>query len=65
MKKIRPPSKNQLSQLWLEEYCTDRIKCCGLCDNCGIIKRGGIKFYCICPNGRALRKRGGTRPPQL
>lgn len=42
------------------------IPVCGLCANCGEIdttqsarifnKEVGIKTYCICPNGRAMKK---------
>ena len=62
------PSKNQLANLWLEEY--GRQGHCCLCGNYGIIDTRnkiytpagfecGDKVYCICPNGRALKKYNG------
>ena len=60
----RPVSKRQLADLWSEEYCDNELKCCGLCGNYGIIERGMKKYWCICPNGRVLRKNGDKRPPQ-
>ena len=47
------------------EYLTNKGPC-GLCQNTGIIKtmgqktvaniRAGVNAFCICPNGRAMRK---------
>lgn len=62
MKKVKLPSKNQLARLWLEEYYIDKIKRCGLCRNKGIIEKWDKKYWCICPNGRILRKNLGIRP---
>lgn len=67
----RPITKNQLADFWLAEYA-DRNHCC-LCGNSGVIDtRGkiftaaghecGDRVWCICPNGRALRKHGGRKP---
>lgn len=43
-----------------------KITLCGLCGNCGIVdttttaqwndKFVGVKTFCICPNGRTLKK---------
>jgi hypothetical protein len=50
--------------------------CCGLCGNSGIVDtrgkvkspRGddcGVRAYCICPNGRAIKQAsGGALPPE-
>ena len=61
----RPITKNQLADFWLDEFM-GKNHCC-LCGNYGIIDtRGkvftpagyecGDKVFCICPNGRALKK---------
>lgn len=63
----RPITKNQLAYLWLGEYAR-RGHCC-LCGNSGIIDTRGKIFtpvgvecgdlvFCICPNGRAMKKSG-------
>ena len=65
----RPISKNQLTQLWLDEFAP-KDHCC-LCGNRGIIdtrgkvftptgKECGALVYCICPNGRLFKKKGYT-----
>lgn len=57
--------------------CRDGTKinagCCGLCGNTGIIdtrghlktpagaNAGGVRAFCICPNGRESKKRAGRR----
>jgi hypothetical protein len=61
----RPITKNQLADLWLYEFC-GKNHCC-LCGNYGIIDTRGKVFtpagyecgdrvFCICPNGRVLKK---------
>lgn len=63
----RAISKSQLADLWITEYSA-RGHCC-LCGNVGIIDTRGKMFtpagfecgdrvFCICPNGRAMRKGG-------
>ena len=64
-------TKNQLADFWLAEFAP-RNHCC-LCGNHGVIDTRGKVFthagfecgavvFCICPNGRAL-KRGGAELP--
>ena len=61
----KPITKNQLSNLWIEEF-GKKGHCC-LCGNRGIIDTRGRIFtpagrecgdvvFCICPNGRAWKK---------
>jgi hypothetical protein len=49
--------------------------CCGLCGNSGVVDtrgkvkspRGddcGVRAYCICPNGRAIKQPSGKLPPE-
>ena len=55
-----------ITDLWFEEFAPHGL--CGLCGNCGIINTKGVKspagalagdlFFCICPNGRTLKKHG-------
>lgn len=59
-----------MTKLWMNEFTTkDRhgYKHCGLCGNCGVLRSSGIrtpggealepiKTYCICPNGRAMKR---------
>lgn len=64
------------SEFWLQfvVYVTTPIgdiPLCGLCANNGIVDTTGIvspakvksggRFYCICPNGRASRKKAGLK----
>ncbi len=59
----------KVSNLWLEFLDEETKSHCGLCANHGILnttslnlttpaglKLYGIKTYCICPNGRAMKK---------
>jgi hypothetical protein len=57
-----------LKKLWLDEFLGAH-HLCGLCGNTGIIDtrptaispagfRSGGLFWCICPNGREMRKYG-------
>lgn len=57
-------SNEALTQVWLDEFCPKGI--CGLCGNSGRIDTTesalspdghpvGGRFWCICPNGRALK----------
>jgi hypothetical protein len=61
----RLPTKNQLANLWHKEYSKRGF--CVICGNDGIIDtRGktsspsgfeyGTKVFCICPNGRVLKR---------
>lgn len=71
----RPISKNQLADFWLAEFLGED-KLCMLCGNHGIVDtRGHVKSprglpsggraWCICPNGRALKKGTGlAKPPE-
>jgi len=63
--------KSKLTELWLNEFVVNHL--CGLCGNHGFIDtRGKVKtpagvecgsvFYCICPNGRALKKGNAVLP---
>jgi len=54
---VKPP-KNM-------EHLVDSVPVCGLCGNSGIVETNaktpygvpcGIRKFCICPNGRALKK---------
>lgn len=59
---------------WLEFLGpADDPSCCGLCGNSGVVDtrgkvvspRGedcGIRAYCICPNGRAIKRLGVLLP---
>jgi hypothetical protein len=62
---------------WLEFLGPPGVaSCCGLCGNTGILDtRGkvkspggddcGVRAYCICPNGRAIKQlSGGALPPE-
>jgi hypothetical protein len=62
----RPITKNQLADLWIAEFVSDNGYC-SLCGNRGTIDTRGKVFtpagiecgkqsYCICPNGRAIKK---------
>ena len=63
----KPITKNQLTDFWIAEFAAKH--CCCLCGNRGIIDTRGKVFtpanfecgdivFCICPNGRALKKGG-------
>jgi hypothetical protein len=65
----KPITKNQMADFWIEEY-GKRNHCC-LCGNHGIIDTRGKVFtpagvecgdrvFCICPNGRAMKKGGAV-----
>ncbi len=57
-----------LSALWRDEFVRDDL--CGLCANSGIVnttgtlrtpkgsRHSGIRTFCICPNGRAMKDQG-------
>jgi hypothetical protein len=55
-----------LNQYWLKYYVDYDTNLCSLCANTGIINTEGIKSpagmptgrknFCICPNGRAMRR---------
>jgi len=62
----KPITKKQMADLWFAEFVSPNHHC-GLCGNSGVIDtRGkvftaagvecGVKAYCICPNGRSLRR---------
>lgn len=63
--------KSALTNYWLEHYVSRGH--CGLCGNSGVIRTIGVKtaagfevggeFWCICPNGQALRKQCGGESP--
>lgn len=56
------------SDLWLEFLDENTKAHCGLCGNIGVIDtkvqniktpaglKVGVRTYCICPNGRAMKK---------
>lgn len=61
----RYPHKKLLSEIWKEEYQT--LGFCIICDNSGIIDTRDKVFagysigrisFCICPNGRIMKKKG-------
>lgn len=64
------PSAKALANLWLAEFVTPDHHC-GLCGNHGTLFTsvrtpaghwtGLIHAYCICPNGRALKKQTGAK----
>lgn len=69
-----PPVNNDT---WLDFLGpADAQSCCGLCGNSGVVDtrgkvvspRGedcGVRAYCICPNGRAIKQLGvGALPPE-
>jgi hypothetical protein len=37
------------------------ITVCGLCDNSGIVQSKCVRAFCICPNGRELKKKETRR----
>ena len=61
---------------WLEFLGPPGVEaCCGLCGNSGIVDtRGkvqsptggdcGVRAFCICPNGRAIKQLGGVLSPE-
>jgi hypothetical protein len=65
-----------IKDLWLEFLNTDNgVGHCGLCGNHGIIDttntaitpaglRCGVRRYCICPNGRKMKKVSERVPSQ-
>lgn len=50
-----------LSTIWKDEFLVNGkygVSVCGLCENQGIITtKMNRKFFCICPNGREIRRR--------
>ncbi len=67
----KPITKTQMASLWLDEF-SDTGHCC-LCGNHGIIDTRGKVFtpaghecgdrvWCICPNGRIMKKQRGGKP---
>lgn len=66
----------QFQTLWTEEFSTDNGFCI-ICDNDGIIdttgrvhERSGLpsggRAWCICPNGRQLKRKSGlAKPPEV
>lgn len=65
----RAISQKQFVDLWWEEFCPDKSMtgCCMLCGNKGRIDTRGKVFnargkdcggeaWCICPNGRAIKR---------
>ncbi len=70
----RPISKNQFAAMWVEEF-SDTGHCC-ICGNRGVIDtRGklttpagqpcGDIVWCICPNGRVMKRKTGLRKPKI
>ncbi len=68
----KPITKNQMSDFWYAEY-GDRGHCC-LCGNNGYIDTRekvqtpaghecGDLVWCICPNGRVMKRQTGMRKP--
>jgi|GEM_PF-4688326 len=55
-----------MSNIW-DEFFNKKVNLCSLCGNWGVIDSRGIKSpagvacgrlnYCICPNGRRMKKR--------
>ncbi len=69
----RPITKAQMDDLWFNEFVNEDAGLCCLCGNHGWIDtRGKVKSpagvpagalrYCICPNGRKLKKLGVPLP---
>ena len=65
-----------LRQLWLDEYVDDRTGLCSLCGNRGRIDtreravshagvHAGRVNFCICPNGRAMKKAAKVVPREV
>jgi hypothetical protein len=62
----------KVKDLWHEEFRSPDGKHCGLCGNNGFIDTRGLKtpagydaggvYWCICPNGRAMKKAGAKLP---
>jgi hypothetical protein len=61
--------KPDADELWLEFLSQGPSQACGLCGNSGIVDtRGlvrtaagyecGVRAFCICPNGRAMKDAG-------
>ena len=69
-----PPVNNDTWLEFLGPAATP--SCCGLCGNSGVVDtrgkvvspRGedcGVRAFCICPNGRAIKQlSGGELPPE-
>ena len=50
-----------ISDFWVRNYLTDKdgLPHCVLCDdNSGIIENSNGKFFCVCPNGQAMKRQG-------
>jgi len=48
-----------ITELWRKEYQLSDGRC-ALCENRGILKcHNGTGRYCLCPNGRDMRKANG------
>ena len=67
----KPITKGQLADLWMKEFAPHG-HCC-LCGNSGVIDtRGkvftsagvevGAKVWCICPNGRSIKRQLDATP---
>ena len=68
-----PPVNNDT---WLEFLGPPgAASCCGLCGNSGIVDTRckvtsptgsdcGVRAFCICPNGRAIKQLSGELPPE-
>ena len=61
----KPITKKQLADFWLANFLSNGL--CGLCGNSGTVNttgravsaagvHSGGKFFCLCPNGRALHR---------
>lgn len=69
----RPITANQLADFWRKNFTSKDVPHCRLCGNTGIVDTQGAKtsaglevggrFYCVCPNGDALRRQSGRPGP--
>lgn len=61
---MKKSDKEFLAKLWADEFINNDL--CGLCGNSGVIDtrhtavsaagvNSGGRFFCICPNGRAMK----------
>jgi hypothetical protein len=59
MTRKTPPYENaEVTAYWRKYYIVDHL--CGLCGNTGAIRTAHepMNFFCICPNGQAMRALG-------
>jgi hypothetical protein len=53
---------DDVTNYWLKHYVGGRG--CALCDNSGILEVESGRYFCICPNGQAMRWHIKIVPPK-